>query len=119
MSDQWIDMVPGVRRRPTAGVQSMYQMMVEFTAGATTPEHSHVHEQVTYLVCLADAATAAATDSGDRLASSTRYRFGSAPARSRNAYRTRSWKLTDSLSSRSASPRRSTRRPGRRKSNRQ
>jgi quercetin dioxygenase-like cupin family protein len=49
-TDRWIDMVPGVRRRPTAGGNAMYQMMVEFVAGATTPEHAHVHEQVTYVL---------------------------------------------------------------------
>lgn len=42
-------MCPGVRRRTLASGRGMMQMVVEFGAGATLPEHRHPHEQVTHV----------------------------------------------------------------------
>lgn len=47
---RWIEIVPGIRRRTLAADQRMMQIVVELDAGARLPEHSHPHEQITYLV---------------------------------------------------------------------
>jgi quercetin dioxygenase-like cupin family protein len=44
----WIPMVAGVKRRTVAVGEKMMQVVVQFDPNATTPEHSHVHEQITY-----------------------------------------------------------------------
>ncbi len=49
MSD-WIDMVPGVRRRTLVSGTAMMQMVVEFEANTRLPEHAHPHEQVTHVL---------------------------------------------------------------------
>jgi quercetin dioxygenase-like cupin family protein len=46
----WIDTAPGVRRRTIAVGEKLFQMFVEFQAGASTPPHSHPHEQVIHVI---------------------------------------------------------------------
>ncbi|HEX8525073.1 MAG TPA: cupin domain-containing protein [Tepidisphaeraceae bacterium] len=46
----WIQLVPGVRRKTVAVGDNMMQVMVFFEAGAKVPEHAHVHEQITTIV---------------------------------------------------------------------
>ena len=47
ITKDWIQLAPGVKRQ-TAGVgEKMMQVVVYFAKGASTPEHSHVHEQIT------------------------------------------------------------------------
>ena len=43
----WIQLAPGVQRQTAAVGQRMMQVVVHFDKGAKTPEHSHVHEQIT------------------------------------------------------------------------
>jgi quercetin dioxygenase-like cupin family protein len=49
-SPQWIKTAPGVRRRTIAVGERLFQMLVEFEAGATTASHSHPHEQVIHVL---------------------------------------------------------------------
>ncbi len=49
-SHPWIDTAPGVRRRTIAVGERLFQMLVEFRAGASTPSHSHPHEQVIHVI---------------------------------------------------------------------
>lgn len=42
--------MPGIRRKTIAVDQRMMQIAVELDNGARLPEHSHPHEQITYLV---------------------------------------------------------------------
>ncbi|MDQ2868293.1 MAG: cupin domain-containing protein [Verrucomicrobiota bacterium] len=46
----WVELCPGIRRRTIAHGHAMYQMVAELKAGSTMPEHSHPHEQVTYIL---------------------------------------------------------------------
>ena len=43
-------MTAGVRRRTLASGTAMMQMLVTLQAGSRLPEHSHPHEQVTFVV---------------------------------------------------------------------
>jgi quercetin dioxygenase-like cupin family protein len=45
----WVPMVPGVRRRTLSVNATVMQVCVEFAPNATTPPHSHVHEQLLYV----------------------------------------------------------------------
>jgi quercetin dioxygenase-like cupin family protein len=47
---QWIKTAPGVRRRTIAVGEKLFQMLVEFEAGASTASHSHPHEQVIHVL---------------------------------------------------------------------
>lgn len=47
---EWTPMVPGIRRRTLASSAQMMQMLVQLDAGARLPEHSHPHEQLTYVL---------------------------------------------------------------------
>ena len=47
---QWIKPAPGVRRRTIAVGDRLFQMLVEFEAGASTESHSHPHEQVIHVI---------------------------------------------------------------------
>ena len=49
-SSPWINTAPGVRRRTIAVGDRLFQMFVEFQAGASTPPHAHPHEQVIHVV---------------------------------------------------------------------
>jgi quercetin dioxygenase-like cupin family protein len=46
----WINTAPGVRRRTIAVGDRLFQMLVEFQAGASTPPHIHPHEQVIHVI---------------------------------------------------------------------
>jgi quercetin dioxygenase-like cupin family protein len=46
----WINTAPGVRRRTIAVGDRLFQMFVEFQARASTPPHSHPHEQVIHVI---------------------------------------------------------------------
>ena len=50
MTNDWIDMVTGVRRRTLVSGHTMMQMLVAFTAGAKLPEHQHPHEQISHVL---------------------------------------------------------------------
>jgi quercetin dioxygenase-like cupin family protein len=47
---QWIKTAPGVRWRTIAVGEKLFQMLVEFEAGASTASHSHPHEQVIHVL---------------------------------------------------------------------
>ena len=49
-SENWLDMVPGVRRRTLAAGERLMQMLVEFQPGAAIPEHRHPHEQMSHVL---------------------------------------------------------------------
>ncbi len=50
MSDEltkdWIELVPGIRRKTVAAGERMMQVVVWLAKGAKLPEHAHVHEQI-------------------------------------------------------------------------
>jgi quercetin dioxygenase-like cupin family protein len=50
MHSQWIKTAPGVRRRTVAVGERLFQMLVEFEPGASTPTHAHPHEQVIHVI---------------------------------------------------------------------
>jgi quercetin dioxygenase-like cupin family protein len=49
-SKPWIELAPGVRRQTQGVCGQVMQVLVEFAANAPTPEHSHVHEQILYVL---------------------------------------------------------------------
>ncbi|HTL28274.1 MAG TPA: cupin domain-containing protein [Tepidisphaeraceae bacterium] len=50
MSNNWIQLAPGVRRQTVAVGEKMMQVLVHFDKGAIVPEHKHVHEQIASVV---------------------------------------------------------------------
>ena len=50
VTSRWIDTAPGVRRRTVVAGEKLFQMFVEFQPGASTPSHSHPHEQVIHVI---------------------------------------------------------------------
>lgn len=47
---QWVDMLPGIRRRHLAHGERGHTIFVEGKAGAEVPEHSHPHEQLGFVI---------------------------------------------------------------------
>lgn len=50
MTEKWIELCPGIRRRTLSHGNALYQMLAQLDAGATMPAHSHPQEQITYIV---------------------------------------------------------------------
>jgi quercetin dioxygenase-like cupin family protein len=50
MTQRWIQMVPGIRRRTLVSGERMMQMVVQLDAGSHLPEHQHPHEQLTHVL---------------------------------------------------------------------
>lgn len=50
MSEKWIELCPGIRRRTLSHGTALYQMLAQLDAGAMMPAHSHPQEQITYIV---------------------------------------------------------------------
>ncbi|NOK57706.1 MAG: cupin domain-containing protein [Chloroflexi bacterium AL-W] len=49
-TDNWIQMVEGIRRRTLVSGPQMMQMAAKLDKGSNLPEHEHPHEQITYVV---------------------------------------------------------------------
>lgn len=50
MNDEWVEMVPGVRRRIREDGEHLMLVEVHLDNGAVVPEHAHVHEQITFVI---------------------------------------------------------------------
>jgi quercetin dioxygenase-like cupin family protein len=50
MSNPWIELCPGIRRRTLCHGRALYQMLAELDAGSTMPAHSHFQEQITHVL---------------------------------------------------------------------
>lgn len=46
----WFPIAPGIVRRTLAAGERMMQMVVTLAEGSHLPEHSHPHEQITYML---------------------------------------------------------------------
>jgi quercetin dioxygenase-like cupin family protein len=49
-TDDWIEIVPGIRRRTIAAGERMMQILVVLDSGAHLPAHQHPHEQLTHVL---------------------------------------------------------------------
>lgn len=49
-SGEWVQMFEGVRRRIVVDGNQLMIVFVQLDAGSVVPMHSHVHEQITYLL---------------------------------------------------------------------
>ncbi len=47
---EWVEMMPGVKRRIKADGEKVMLVEVHFDAGAAVPGHNHPHEQISYIV---------------------------------------------------------------------
>jgi len=50
MSEHWIEMFPGIRRRTLAAGEQAMLILVKLEEGSDLPEHHHPHEQISYVV---------------------------------------------------------------------
>lgn len=50
MSEHWIELCPGIRRRTITHGAKMYQMLAHLDEGARMPEHSHPQDQIMHVV---------------------------------------------------------------------
>ncbi|GAB4108631.1 MAG: cupin domain-containing protein [Roseiflexaceae bacterium] len=50
MSEVWIEMVPGIKRRTLVSGEQMMLILVTLEAGSELPEHHHPHEQISYVM---------------------------------------------------------------------
>ena len=46
---EWVQMTTGVKRRIREDGEKLMLVEVRFEAGAAVPQHSHVHEQISYV----------------------------------------------------------------------
>lgn len=47
---EWVQMMPGIKRRILVDGDQLMLVQVELDAGAVVPSHQHVHEQITYVL---------------------------------------------------------------------
>ena len=50
MTEHWIEMVPGIRRRTLAAGDQTMLILVKLEEGSDLPEHHHPHEQISYVM---------------------------------------------------------------------
>ncbi|MFL6526500.1 MAG: cupin domain-containing protein [Chthoniobacterales bacterium] len=50
MSERWIELCPGIRRKTLTHGNALYQMLAQLDAGSLMPAHSHPQEQITHII---------------------------------------------------------------------